>query len=156
MTIRVSAMKIIFVMLYVWLLQSIVHFSLSPLHSLLLYTPQLLEDDTEWLALNSHTWEHLLHLCPTYLIHSGFSDSVDLWVIKIKQPMILCARSTLKSSEQRLSSESMWKVCLFYSQHNKILWLSKMADTFVREIHQVRKGLWDFVFLDSAHRVLIG
>ena len=30
----------------------------------------------------------------------GFSDLVDLWVIKIKKPMILCARSTSRSSEQ--------------------------------------------------------
>ena len=29
----------------------------------------------------------------------GFSDPVDLWVIKIKKPMILCARSTSRSSE---------------------------------------------------------
>ena len=30
----------------------------------------------------------------------GFSDLVDLWVIKIKKPMILCACSTSRSSEQ--------------------------------------------------------
>ena len=27
---------------------------------------------------------------------NGFSDLVDLWVIKIKKPMILCVRSTSK------------------------------------------------------------
>ena len=30
----------------------------------------------------------------------GCSDFVDLWVIKIKKPMILCARSTSISREQ--------------------------------------------------------
>ena len=30
----------------------------------------------------------------------GMSDPVDLWVIKIKRPMILCARSTSRSREQ--------------------------------------------------------
>ena len=49
----------------------------------------------------------------TYLLHGifsaskrhlqikGLSDRVDLWVIKIKKPMILCARSMSTSSEQR-------------------------------------------------------
>ena len=59
-----------------------------------------------------------------------FFDLVDLWV------MILCARSTSRSREQstkrRSRSENMWKVCLFYSQNNKIVWLSNMADTFWR------------------------
>ena len=36
----------------------------------------------------------------------------------------------------------MWKVCLFYSQINKIFWWSNKADTFVCEIREVRKGLW--------------
>ena len=53
--------------------------------------------------------------------------------------MILCARSTSRSREQstkRISrSENMWKVCLFYSQNNKIVWLSNMALTW--EIHEV-------------------
>ena len=30
----------------------------------------------------------------------GFSDFVDLWVIKIKKSTILCARSTTRSSEE--------------------------------------------------------
>ena len=41
----------------------------------------------------------------------GFSDLVDLWVIKIKKPMILCAHSTSRPSEQstkrRSRSENM-------------------------------------------------
>ena len=63
------------------------------------------------------------------------SDLADLWVIKIKKPMILWARDASRSREQstqnRSSSESLWKVCLFYSHNNTILWLSNMADTFV-------------------------
>ena len=62
--------------------------------------------------------------------------------------MILCARSLSRSREQsakrRSSSENMWKVSLYYSQNNKIVWLSNMADTFL-EIQEVRKGLWAFV-----------
>ena len=61
-----------------------------------------------------------LHL---YMI--GFSDLGDLWVIKTKQPMILCARNTSRSSEQRTRrrsrNERMRKVCLFCSQNNKIV-----------------------------------
>ena len=45
--------------------------------------------------------------------------------------MILCTRSTSTSSEQstkrRSRSENMRKVCLFYSQNNKIVWLSNMG-----------------------------
>ena len=48
--------------------------------------------------------------------------------------MILCARSTSRSSEQstkhRSRREINRKVCSFYSQNNKIVWLSNMADTF--------------------------
>ena len=43
-----------------------------------------------------------------------FSDLVDLWVIKIKKRMILCARSTSRSREQskkrRSCSKNMGKV----------------------------------------------
>ena len=78
----------------------------------------------------------------------GFSDLVDLWVIGTKKPMILCARSTSRSREQntkrRSSSENMWKVCLFYSHNNKMVWLSNMAGTFVWKIHEVRKSMWAF------------
>ena len=45
----------------------------------------------------------------------GFSYLIDLWVIKIKKPMDLCARTTSRSREQstkRISrSENMRKVC---------------------------------------------
>ena len=68
---------------------------------------------------------------------TGFCDLVELWVIEIKMPMILCARNTSRSREQsttcRSRSENTWKVCLlFYSQNSKILWLSNVADTFLR------------------------
>ena len=47
-----------------------------------------------------------------------FLDLLDLWVIKIKKPIILCTRSTSRSREQstkpRSGSENMRKVCLFY------------------------------------------
>ena len=33
-------------------------------------------------------------------------DLADLWVIKIKKPMILCERSTSKSSEQSMKRRS--------------------------------------------------
>ena len=74
--------------------------------------------------------------CTRAVIHMiGFSDLVDFWVMKVKKkPMILCARSMSRSREQRTkcrsSSENTWKVCLFYSQNNKVVWLSNMTDTF--------------------------
>ena len=67
----------------------------------------------------------------------GLSYLVDLWVkiIKIKKPMNLCTRSTLRSSEQstkhRSHRESMQKVCLFSSQNNKIVWLSNSGLFFL-------------------------
>ena len=66
--------------------------------------------------------------------------------------MILCARNTSRSREQskkrRSRSENMWKVCFFCSQNRrkKLLW--NMTDTFVWEIHLVRKG-FGFYILDA-------
>ena len=99
--------------------------------------------------------------CQSYHISHviGFSDHVDLWVIKIKKPMILCARNTSRSREQgtkcRSHSENIRKVCLFYSQNNEIVWLSNMADTFFEKSTRCAKvcGLY---FLDCAFRTLIG
>ena len=46
-----------------------------------------------------------------YMRAIAFTDIVDLWVIKIKKPIILCARSTSRSREQstkrRSRSENM-------------------------------------------------
>ena len=73
-----------------------------------------------------------------------------LWVIKKKKAMILCARSKSRSSEQstnrRSLSENMGKVCLFYSQNNRIFWLSNMADIFLRN-SQVAQRFVDFFFV---------
>ena len=81
----------------------------------------------------------------------GFSDLVDLWVIKIKKPMILCARSKEsrsreRSTKRRSRSESMRKVCLSYSQKNKIVGLSNVTDTFWggRNSRGAHKGLRAF------------
>ena len=79
----------------------------------------------------------------------GFPGLVDLWVIKIKRPMILCARNTSRSREQskkrRSRSENMRKVCLFYSQNNKILWLSNNADIIIIIILRNSHGVQRFV-----------
>ena len=91
---------------------------------------------------------------------SGFSDLVDLWVIKMKKPIILCARITSRSREQstkhRSSCKNIRTFCLVYSHNNKIAWLPNIADKFWGEIHEVRKGMWAFLFLDCAFRMLIG
>ena len=61
--------------------------------------------------------------------------------------MMLCARSTLRSSEQstkyRSRSEKVW---LFHCQNNKIVWLPKWK-TYFGEIHKVCKGLWVFFLI---------
>ena len=83
----------------------------------------------------------------------GFSDLVDLWVIKIKKPMILCARSTSRSREQnakrRSRSENKRKACLSYSQNNKIVSLSNMADKFLEKFTRCAKvpGLFFLIVL---------
>ena len=64
--------------------------------------------------------------------------------------MILCTRSTSRSHEHHASwcSENMQKVCLFYSQNNKIVWLSNMADTrfvgflFLIVLFECRLAVW--------------
>ena len=72
--------------------------------------------------------------------------------------MILCTPSMLKLSEQsmkcRSCSENMKNDSSFYTQNNKIAWLSNITDTFFWEIHEVRKGLWAF-FLDGVCQMLI-
>ena len=40
----------------------------------------------------------------------------------------------------------MWKVCLFFSQNNKIVLLLNMKDTFW-QIHEVRKGSFPWFWL---------
>ena len=94
---------------------------------------------------------------PNHVI--GFSDLTDLWVIKIKKPMILCTRCTSRSRDQstkrRSRSENIWKVCLFFSQNNKIVWLSNVVDTFLEKLKRCAKvcGLFS---LDCTFWMLIG
>ena len=55
-----------------------------------------------------------------------FSDLVDLWVIKVKKPMILCARSTSTSREHKTQSKKPGHVkglFIFFSQNN---WAGKL------------------------------
>ena len=70
--------------------------------------------------------------------------------------MILCARSTSRSREQstkrRSRSESMRKVCLFYSQNNIMVWLSKMEDTFLEKCTRCAKvcGMFSWLCFSGA------
>ena len=70
-----------------------------------------------------------------------------------KELTILCTCWMLRSSEQskkcRSHSKNMWKVCLFYSQNNKTVWLSNMADTFLEKFTRCAK-VCGLVFLDCA------
>ena len=81
----------------------------------------------------------------------GFYDPVDLYVIKIKKPMVLCKRNTSRSSEQNMKrqsrSENMRKVCLFCSEDNKVLWLSNMADTFLEKFTKAQRTVSFFSWL---------
>ena len=88
-----------------------------------------------------------IHIRPLYFNQTNFAHGqhpcgrilrwVDLWVDK-KKP-IICARNMSARSREHSTerSENMWK--LVYSQNNRIVWLSNVA-----EIHEVRKGLWAF------------
>ena len=93
----------------------------------------------QWIICSDESWlkNHFsLHLSIIFFsngwknLHYELGiERVNFWLILIKKPIILCARSTSRSwSEQsmkrRSGSENMWKVCLFYSHSNKILWLS--------------------------------
>lgn len=72
----------------------------------------------------------------------GFSDLC--WCVgNYSEIKNLCSCSTLRSREQSTrcgsSSESMWNICLFCCQSNKIFWLSNMADTCLRNFMCVTK-----------------
>ena len=87
----------------------------------------------------------------------GVSDLVDLWVIKIKKAMILCARSTSRSSEQstkhRSHSKNMRKV--YY-----IVKITRCSDYQTWQTHFLRNSevaqRYVVFFLDWAFRTLIG
>ena len=101
--------------------------------------------------------------CPKIYVYNG-SLSRD-WTLRprwfvgnqdSKKPMILCARSTSRSSERSTKLGSHWKsmqkVCLFYSKkNNEIISLTNMAD-------RNSPGMQRFVgfFLDCLLRMLIG
>ena len=82
-----------------------------------------------WSVCSFFWWWHFIYA--NYRV-VRFFDFVDFWVINIKEPMNLCARSTSTSSAQskkrKSHSENIRKVCLLYTQNNKIVWLSYMAD----------------------------
>ena len=65
------------------------------------------------------------------------------WFVGNKKPTILCARSTSSKSERskkcRSRSENIRKGCLFYSQNNKIVWISKIADKFIEKFTRCAK-----------------
>ena len=73
------------------------------------------------------------------------SDLFDLWVIKIKSLWSFAhvvRRDHVNRARNADHAASMWKVCLFYSQNNKIVWLSNMADTIFYKSQEVCKGMW--------------
>ena len=55
----------------------------------------------------------------------------------------------VESKKCKSHSENMWKVCLFCSQNNKIVWLSNMADTFLEKFMRCAKdcGLFFLIVL---------
>ena len=94
-----------------------------------------------WVRTEIKSWKSPKHIFVDYKFvasHTiGFPDLADLWAVKIKKkPMILSARCTSRRSR----CEKMRKVCLFFSQNNKIVWLSNMADTFLEKFTRCAKG----------------
>ena len=92
-------------------------------------------------SLLRHVWARIIHVIwPCWFV--GNQD---------KKPMILCARSTSRSRELstkcRSRSENVWKVCLVYSQNNKIFLIIKHDRHIFWEIHEVRRGMWAFFSL---------
>ena len=94
-------------------------------------------------------------MCYMCIVYSmiGFSDLVDLWVIKIKTPMILCARSTffldcafgmLIGWVDKLRSHGNQWIVFFCA-----LWLATRA----RDIHRISTALRNT--MDARDRVLI-
>ena len=75
-----------------------------------------------------------------------FSDLIDLWVITVKQPMILCACMRCRSCSQR-----MWKDCLFCSQNNNIVWLSNIAGSG-NEIENLSANFLRRMLDENMHR----
>ena len=82
-----------------------------------------------------------------------FSDNVDLWIIKIKSLWsfvhVVHRDQVNRTRNTWISSENVWKVCLFYSQNNKIFWWSNVRDTF-SELKVCGLSSW-FWFWDADH-----
>ena len=96
----------------------------------------------------------------------GFSDLVDLWVITIKKPRILCVRITWRSGGDKVTrvqtadQTARTYECFVYS----VVAITRLHVFVVVVVFfflggggicEVRKGMWDF-FLDCAFRLLIG
>ena len=87
----------------------------------------------------------------------GFSDPVDLWVIKVKKAydplraQYIEIKWTVQSTKRRSRSENRRKVCLSYSK-------TKPQDFMTIKHGRNSRGLQRFVgfFLDSTFRVMIG
>ena len=83
----------------------------------------------------------------------GFSDLVDLWVIKIKKSMILCARSTWRSSEQAKRIENASAKRIMQREREKFVYsLVKITRLTMiikhgGHIHEVRKDMWAFFLI---------
>ena len=80
----------------------------------------------------------------------AFSDLVDLWVIKIKKPMILCARSTSRSREQSKNTDHTartWERFVYSIVKITRLYDYQTWQHIFGEIRGVRKGLWAFFLI---------
>ena len=65
-----------------------------------------------------------------YPCRLGFLTSLTLWVIKIKKPMILCARNTSKSREQNHTARTCENY-VYHGSQNKIIKHGRSCFCFV-------------------------
>ena len=99
-------------------------------------------------CLKTVDWQDCFHLC-FYSCHViGISDLVDLWVIKIKSLWSFAHVVRRDHVNRARNTDHAARTCerfvLFYGQNNKTVWLSNMADIFLKQIYEVRKGMWAF------------
>ena len=81
------------------------------------------------------------------------ADLIDLWVICLWSFAHMVRRDQVNTDhtvQHRSYSENLWKVCLFCSQNNKIVWLSNMARHILRNVQGVQRFVGFFLFLDFA------
>ena len=90
----------------------------------------------------------------------GFSDLVDLWVVKIKKSMILCARSTWRSSEQAKRIENASAKRIMQREREKFVYslvkITRLTDYQTWRTHSRGAQRHVGFFLDCALRMLIG